>query len=558
MISTPESRELLLSELVRIPSVTGSPRENDAAGFIFSRLSELRYFKNNPAHIEMLPTPLEGDEERPLHAVLARMMTGSPTKKTVVFIGHYDVVDVGVYGALAGYAFDPPALAARMASEGYSAEEFIFGRGVMDMKCGVALEMELLRDFDNDRSLFDVNIIVIAVPDEENTNCGMRGAVSRLAELKRSEGLEYIAGIDTEPGEPGLPGASDQLVFLGSLGKLLAAFYCHGVAAHIGNYYNGLSAALLSAHIVRAAEGAPELADPYGGVCQPSWVCLENRILSDGYSVTVPERSVTYFNCFMAGKTPKDVAGDMMAVARIAARGAISQLAESHAALSRMGYAPQMNAPADVRVLTFSDIWDMAAGAFDGGDPSLRTHASGILSKLSELGERGGIRAPDIRDKGIAILEELIRISGVAPPFIAVGFLPPYIPAKTSLDGSPASNALLRATDRLISEARREHGVVLRKAEFFAGLCDLSYLGVSGVIEDMRYFSKNCPLAEKLFRIPFNDMAEINMPVMNLSVCGHDAHRRTERLERDYSLRVLPQLIVSAVNMISEEWERRD
>ena len=190
----------------------------------------------------------------------------------------------------------------------------------------------------------------------------------------------------------------------------------------------------------------------------------------------------------------------------------------------------------------------MAADTFEGGEPSLRAHASGLLD---------GMSSADIRDKGIAILEELIRISGIATPFIAVGFLPPYIPAKTSLDGLPASNALLRAVDRLVSEAWRTHGVVLRKAEFFAGLCDLSYLGTSGDIDDLSYFSKNCPMADRIFRIPFNDMAEINMHVMNLSTCGYDAHRRTERLERDYSLRILPQLIVSAVNMISEEWGRR-
>jgi arginine utilization protein RocB len=223
MISTPESREELLSELVRVPSVTGGISENDAAVFIYGRLTELGYFKKNPSHLEMVPTPLEGDESRPLHAVMARMMAEKPTKKTVVFIGHYDVVDVDSYGDLAEYAFDTGELAARMETD-YAPGEFIFGRGVMDMKCGVAIEMELLRDYDHDRSLFDVNVIMLAVPDEENTNCGMRGAVRRLADLKRSDCLEYLAGINTEPGEPGLPDAADQLIFLGSIGKVLTAF----------------------------------------------------------------------------------------------------------------------------------------------------------------------------------------------------------------------------------------------------------------------------------------------------------------------------------------------
>jgi arginine utilization protein RocB len=73
----------------------------------------------------------------------------------------------------------------------------------------------------------------------------------------------------------------------------------------------------------------------------------------------------------------------------------------------------------------------------------------------------------------------------------------------------------------MVEEARGKHGVVLRTSEFFAGLCDLSYLGISGLIG---YFAKNRPAADRIFHIPFDDMAEIDMPVMNLSTRGYDAH----------------------------------
>jgi arginine utilization protein RocB len=307
-----------------------------------------------------------------------------------------------------------------------------------------------------------------------------------------------------------------------------------------------MSAALMSSFVVAAAEGAPELADPMRGVCQPSWICLENKILSEGYSVTVPKRAVTYFNCFMTGKKPPDIIEEMRGIAFEAGRRTIERVAESHAALSRMGYAPNIYSPSEIRVVTFAEIRDMAAASFGG---------EALERRISELS--GRMPVTDARDKGIAILEELVRISGITPPFFAVGFLPPYIPAKTSLDGSPESGALLRAIDRVAAEAREKYGVTLARAEFFAGLCDLSYLGYSGGPEEMKCFIDNCPAADKIFRVPFEDMAEIDMPVANLSTYGHDAHKRTERLHRDYSLRVLPELIVSAVKALSEEWERR-
>jgi arginine utilization protein RocB len=551
MISTPQSREKLLLELVRIPSITSGARENDAAVFIFERLRGLDYFKKNPSHLTMIPTPLEGDENRPLNTVAARMMADIPTKKTVVFIAHYDVVDTGTYGNLAKYAFEPAELAKKMAdespceaSEDLRSGNYIFGRGVMDMKCGLAIELELLRDYDHDRSLFDVNIIVLSVPDEENTSCGMRGSVSYLADLKRSEGLEYLAGINTEPGEPGLSDSVNQLVFLGTLGKLLPAFYCMGIESHVGNYYKGLSAALLSAQIICAAEADPQLADSMHGVCQPSWICLENRILSEGYSVTVPRRSITYFNCFVTGKSPADILSEMRTIAEAACDRTVKTLAKSHSSLSRMGYGPKMNALGNIKVISFSEIRDIAARVFQGGESALENHISEILRGSSET---------DARKRGLLVLEELIRIGGISAPFVAIGFLPPYIPSKTSLDGKPASEALLSAIDDTVAEARDKFGVVVKLAEFFSGLCDLSYLGFSGDLENVMSFADNCPAADLIFRMPFADMAEIDMPVANFSTSGRDAHKKTERLERDYSLRILPELIVFAVNALSRK-----
>ena len=85
MKSTPSSREELLVRLIGIPSVTQSPEENDAALFIRDSLFRLAYFRANPSHLVLLPTPLEGDG-RALHSVIARMMAPRPTAKTVVLV----------------------------------------------------------------------------------------------------------------------------------------------------------------------------------------------------------------------------------------------------------------------------------------------------------------------------------------------------------------------------------------------------------------------------------------------------------------------------------------
>ena len=552
MISTPQSREELLLQLVAIPSVTESPEENDAAVFVMDHLSKLSYFRENPSHLVMLSTPLEGDEERPLHAVFARMMAEKPTKKTVVFIAHYDVVSPRCYGDLEPWAYNPQELAKRFNAdelpgrvrEHLLSGDYIFGRGVMDMKCGLALELELLRDYDSDRELFDLNIIVIAVPDEENTASGMRGAAKYLAELKRSEGLEYIAGIDTEASDPGLPDAPNQLIFAGTMGKLLPTFYCKGLEAHVGNYYRGFSATLLSSHIVCIAEGAAELADPHKGICQPSWICLEHNMLSDGYSVTVPNRSLVYFNSFVTTKTPADLMDEMVWVAERAVTQATEQLKKSHKAISAMGYYSAMNKYINTRVLTFADIFNAAAELFEGGAPALNIHVEEFTRALPPI---------DMRERGLAVLEELISLSQMKGPFVAVGFLPPYLPQKTLYNGLPESNKLLAVADRVIAEAKERFGVTIDMAGYYAGLSDLSYMGFFAGLEDVRPLMENCPAWGTLYSVPIEEMIEIDMPVINIGPCGYDAHRKYERLERKYSLETLPHLLVYMLKALSEE-----
>ncbi|GHV29465.1 peptidase M20 [Synergistales bacterium] len=548
MLSTPHSREALLRDLVSIPSVTASAEENSAALFVRDYLSKLNYFKNNPAHLEMVSTPLEGDASRPLCSVSALMRAPSGTKKTVILLAHFDVVDIGVYGELAEYAFSPDELAKRLrsvklpasAADDLKSGGWLFGRGTADMKCGLAIEMELLRDYDHDRKMFDVNLLLAAVPDEENASCGARGMARHLAQLMEAEDIDYIACINTEPSEAGLQDAKNQLLFLGSLGKLMPAFYCRGVPTHSGNYYRGLSAALLSSNVVCAAEAASELANPNRETCQPSWICLGHGILSEGYSVTVPNRSVAYFNCFTATKTPSEVMGEMKRVAEDAAEASIHRLRDSHATLASMGYKPGMD-DFTVRVITFGSIAEAAAKSCGGRD-SLDRHVAEFLAK----------RSGDLRGLGIAVIEEMLRMAPLEPPFIAVGFLPPYNPPRTSLDGAPKSNVLARAADRIVSEAKSRFNVDMDIEEFYNGITDLSFMGFSGSKDDVTCFTDNCPIASSLFGVPFGGMMKIDVPVMNLGPCGRDAHKMTERLEVKYSLDILPNLLAFAVKTISE------
>ena len=48
---------------------------------------------------------------------------------------------------------------------------------------------------------------------------------------------------------------------------------------------------------------------------------------------------------------------------------------------------------------------------------------------------------------------------------------------------------------------------------------------------------------KQVYSIPVEALLKLDVPIMNLGVKGYDAHKMTERLEKDYSLRILPELI---------------
>ncbi|MDD3513621.1 MAG: M20/M25/M40 family metallo-hydrolase, partial [Synergistaceae bacterium] len=295
----------LLLDLVAIPSVSFSEEENRAADFIFSTLSDLEYFRRNPSFLRFLPA--EGD---PLgrKAVAALVKANPRTKKTVIITGHFDVVDAEACGHLKNLAFSPEEYTRRVdeleipeeARDDLASGEYLFGRGVSDMKSGIALEMCLIGALSRLES-FPANVMFLAVPDEENTSAGMRGAVPWLVRLRNEWELEYTACLNSEPsvGGRGIPAGG---VYVGTIGKIMPFYLCVGKEAHVGDYYEGVSASLLTSYLSLILEGSPETAESLDGVHFPPQARLRFKDLVKNYSVTLPERSVAYYNCLTVSR----------------------------------------------------------------------------------------------------------------------------------------------------------------------------------------------------------------------------------------------------------------
>ncbi len=100
----------------------------------------------------------------------------------------------------------------------------------------------------------------LAVPDEENSSAGMRGTIRKLNSFIKEKKLDVIAAFTGEPcfrTTPNASGKSFRPYYTGTTGKIMPFFYCVGKAAHVNDYFQGLSSVLLASEIVTKMEANP-------------------------------------------------------------------------------------------------------------------------------------------------------------------------------------------------------------------------------------------------------------------------------------------------------------
>ena len=537
----------LLVDMVRIPSVSPSAdRENRMARFFRDRLAEEPYFREHPEDLRLLP--LEGD---PLgrHLVFGLVRAPEATGDTVLLAGHMDVVGVQACGTLAPWAFDPEEYTRRLEEAEISPEarrdllsgEWLFGRGVMDMKGGLAAGLDLVIRAARDRSSLKANRCFLAVPDEENNSLGMLSAASYLARFQREEGLRYRACVELEPtfatGEEATPS-----LYLGSIGKINPFFFCLGKETHVGEYYEGFSAASLVAHVNLMLEGNPAYADSLSGVCYPPFGCMRQVDLRREYSATIMTRAFAFYSYLTVSKLPRRILEELRGIAEEALRRAVDQYGRNASAFGEtcgFAFSPRTWTP---RVMTFEEL--EAQGRVHLGD-RYETFAEAALQEAPE--------GSDERLRAAALVEALVERCSLRGPLVVIGFLPPWYPHRANLGEREEDRAMARAAAEVARLAREAFQVSLEIRPFFEGVSDLSYCGFQGAPEEMDAFARNMPGWGRPYRIPTEALAELDIPVLNLGPLGKDAHKNTERIHLPYYLDVYPRLLEAAVRLAAGE-----
>ena len=520
-------RDLAIA-FTRQPSVTGTADEISFAPWLAAHLRAQTCF--GPA-AEVWTFPVAPNDPR--HCVA--LLIPGPGPDTLLFTGHYDTVTTADYGDLEPLAIDPPALTKALLQrvkdaapgsrealvrEDLASGQFLPGRGLLDMKAGLAAGLAAMAALVEEGSL-PGPLLFLAVPDEENASAGARGAARAMPQLLADRGLSLRAAINLDAIADNGDGTAGRVLATGTVGKVLPTVLVIGAPVHSGFPLRGLNAAVLAGAIAAALEWAPELTDESTVDPGTPISLLSLKDGKAGYDVTTPATAFATFSVLNHRRDPADV---LPIVADIVARvlaETVSNLAEK-ASFSTQDKG-MIAAPLTVPVLFYSDLLSKARAV----DPSVD---SWLTLRARQLAATGA-NLPDICQ---TLTLDLWNRSGLTGPAVILGLgSTPYL--ATHLDDP----AILAASQDLAANARA-HGTSLTCVDYFAGISDMSFFGQAPA-------SAFCALAaqtpgwEALIGLGAGSLA--NAPTLNLGPWGRDYHTPYERIEADYGFRLLPLLL---------------
>jgi arginine utilization protein RocB len=532
---TKEQLVQLLCELVQIPSITGSQAEIMLPDFLIEQLSDLSYFRQHPDHLRKNPT------EEGRYFVTALVKKKPDIKNTVILVSHFDVVDVQDYGLWKEHAFHPKELTSMFYShkekvpgnvrEDIEQGNWLFGRGTMDMKCGLALHMAMIEKACE--GAFDGNILLLTVPDEEVNSAGMRAAVPRVLDIAQQFGLEYTAVLNSEPMFTRHPGDPNKYIYTGSIGKVLPGFYCYGKETHVGEPFAGLNANYMASLLTSELELNTDLCEIVEEEATPPPTNLIQKDLKEEYSVQIPHRAVTLFNLFLLEKTMADLVFLLQQKAIQVAAKIEGSYAKHAADFSK--YSPFIPPDLKVNVLTYEELVSYAIHQY--GKERIDRLQTNVLSKK---------RDKDDRDVTIDLVDKLAIMCKELAPMIVLFFTPPFYPAVSS-----RNHPLMKeVASEMEKYAHYTHGITFKIQNYFGGISDLSYVGLQYPAHSMDSFIHNLPLWNQGYSIPLRELEEFDVPVINIGPVGRDAHQWTERLDIDYSFEILVDMLPACIQKL--------
>lgn len=531
------SLENIFTTLLKDNTLTGTKDEKLIEESLLKYFKSNDYFLNNPNMYG-----LYSKEDILDRKVIWALKKGS-FSKTIILLAHYDIVTTSNYNDLEPYSFEPEILKEKLKELELSQEvycdiesnEWIFGRGSCDMKGGLAINLYTLLNHNTD----DINILFIAVHDEENLSSGMREATELLMKLKKDYELDYELLILTEPHNRS--SNNTFTVYTGSVGKVMPLILTKGKMAHCSRVMDGINSASLLSEIVKNLEFNTMFSIPFQGMVCPPPTVLGIKDLKSSYDVSMPEFSAAYFNInFFKNIEVSDILYTLKTLCITSFEDVLKRFNYCYDYMlthegevkekSEVTYSPV--------VYTFEELESKASSMIDNYDTVKNNIVKNIFSRVlnNEI---------TIQDGGMLIVKSIVDLCNFSYPVVIVGIIPPYYPAVNNHYLNYDDSKLLS----LVTSFLKYHDLNLENKPFFMGISDLSYTSCTNLASELKVIH-NLITCNDHYNIPLMNIAELNIPIINIGPWGKDLHLSTERVFKEDLFNLVPRLIQHIIKNI--------
>jgi arginine utilization protein RocB len=484
----------LTTELVMTGSIVNTADERKIADKIHSMLSDFAVFKDHPEYIRICSL---NDDSLQRYSICALIKRPGVTK-TVLGIGHFDTVAIEDYGILKPFATVPNELAGQLRKiiddedvlSDIEDPDYLFGRGSLDMKSGIAIWLSLLNDL-NPQELTS-NLLVCFVCDEEGYSKGMIDSLSHIRQMSEDFDLDIQAAIDTDYTSPQYLGDQRRFLYGGTIGKILVQYLCIGKESHAGDPYAGIDANELVSALIEEINMNPAYCDKNELDVTVPPITLSVKDDKQAYSVQTAKSASVSFNVTTINRSIIEWEEILLDAAKKAQSKVIDKLNVSYAAYCKMKDREFTPLPWLVKVQAFS------------GDPQFS------LKKFDNEDEREF----SLRWVSQQYLHD-------PTPQIILFLSLPYYPHHTMDHNDHAHQTFVN--DMIKCAPGYTY------LPYYPYISDLSFVS-RGNPADIASVERLIPGYKQLNRIDWSVLNGLKIPMMNIGPWGKDAHKFTERV----------------------------
>lgn len=536
----------LTKQLVRIESIVNEGGEKVVSQAIHTLISSYPYFQEHLDYVIYQQT--EDDDQERYNVIAFVKGTKSSSNKTVILMGHVDTVGIDDFN-LKDHALDPDTLAEALHHEDLPSSvrahlesgEFEFGRGVLDMKSGVSSHLFLLKYYAEHPEELEGNLMVVFECDEEDGSRGIISALTELKNLREIHGFDYIAAINADFVSPRYDGDPNRYIYKGTVGKLLPSFFITGSETHVGSCFEGIDPNFIAAHLTRQISYNPALCnEAYGETTVPP-VSLKQMDLKPNYTVQTALSAYVYFNFFIHSWSPKEVLELLKVEAETAFTTALNEFKNHYQVFSQVSGQPMYDITWVPRVMTYEDMHVLLGNEHGDAYANHMDAFKELLMQQTEL---------DTRMFAARVVEEAWKWMPDKNPAIIVFYSSLYSPRIEVTGKNENEKNLLDALEVAVESIQPNYPHPIVTKNFFPYISDMSFVALSDDDEGISAVSSNNPGWGTKHYVDYSAIRAINVPVINIGPYGYDAHKQYERMERTFSLDIVPNLTNQVIKQL--------